>query len=169
MEKALINESNESRKNTMNWIRNHMDKLKNNDENDCADDIVNELSQDEDAICGTIGISKEMIEGRLYKMNKEELIKNLKYTEEKHKNDTVDTFGTNISKMCSDVLDVLSNCIEIPEDATNGDIVMAVFPDAVKSDCIESGIDKKYYLTITIGDYEIKVSRDWWLRPYKRR
>ena len=40
-----------------------MDKLKLNNESDCIDDIVNELIQDEDVVCGTIGISKEMIEG----------------------------------------------------------------------------------------------------------
>ena len=40
-------------------------------------------------------------------MTKEELTRNLKYTEEKHKNDKVNTFDTNIS----DVLKVLENCI----------------------------------------------------------
>ena len=36
-------------------------------------------------------------------MTKEELTRNLKYTEEKHRNDKVNTFDTNISMMCSDV------------------------------------------------------------------
>ena len=40
-------------------------------------------------------------------MAKEEIIRNLKYTMEKHKNDTVSTFGTNISVMCKDILDYL--------------------------------------------------------------
>lgn len=40
-------------------------------------------------------------------MTREELIRNLKYTMEKHKNDTVSTFGTNISVMCKDILDYL--------------------------------------------------------------
>lgn len=40
-------------------------------------------------------------------MTKEEIIRNLKYTMEKHKNDTVNTFGTNISVMCKDILDYL--------------------------------------------------------------
>lgn len=40
-------------------------------------------------------------------MTKEEIIRNLKYTMEKHKNDTVSTFGTNISVMCKDILDFL--------------------------------------------------------------
>lgn len=40
-------------------------------------------------------------------MTREELIRNLEYTMEKHKNDKIDTFGTNISWMCKDVLDYL--------------------------------------------------------------
>ena len=40
-------------------------------------------------------------------MTREEIIKNLKYTMEKHKNDNVPTFGTNISLMCKDILDYL--------------------------------------------------------------
>lgn len=40
-------------------------------------------------------------------MTKEEIIRNLKYTMEKHKNDTVSTFDTNISVMCKDILDYL--------------------------------------------------------------
>lgn len=40
-------------------------------------------------------------------MTREEIIKNLKYTMEKHKNDNVSTFETNISVMCEDILDYL--------------------------------------------------------------
>ena len=40
-------------------------------------------------------------------MTREELIRNLKYTMEKHKNITSLTFGTNISVMCKDILDYL--------------------------------------------------------------
>lgn len=40
-------------------------------------------------------------------MTREELIRNLKYTMEKHKNDNVKTFDTNISVMCKDILDYL--------------------------------------------------------------
>ena len=58
-------------------------------------------------------------------MTKEEFIRNLKYTEEKHRNDKVNTFDTNIS----DVLKVLENCIEIPNGATNGDMIKAMFPN----------------------------------------
>ena len=40
-------------------------------------------------------------------MTREELIRNLEYTMEKHKNDNVNTFDTNISVMCKDILDYL--------------------------------------------------------------
>ena len=40
-------------------------------------------------------------------MTKEELIRNLKYTMKKHKNDKLDTFGTDITQLCKDVLSVL--------------------------------------------------------------
>lgn len=40
-------------------------------------------------------------------MTREEIIRNLKYTMEKHKNDTVSTFDTNILVMCKDILDYL--------------------------------------------------------------
>ena len=40
-------------------------------------------------------------------MTRDEIIRNLEYTMEKHKNDTVDTFETNISIMCKDILDYL--------------------------------------------------------------
>lgn len=40
-------------------------------------------------------------------MTREEIIRNLEYTMEKHRNDTVNTFETNISAMCKDILDYL--------------------------------------------------------------
>ena len=40
-------------------------------------------------------------------MTIEEIIRNLEYTMKKHKDDTVNTFGTNISAMCKDILDYL--------------------------------------------------------------
>lgn len=42
-------------------------------------------------------------------MDREQIIQNLKYEIEKHKNDKVDTFATNISMMCKDILDYLEN------------------------------------------------------------
>ena len=40
-------------------------------------------------------------------MTREEIIRNLKYKMEKHKNDTVNTFDTNVLVICKDILEYL--------------------------------------------------------------
>ena len=91
-------------------------------------------------------------------MTKEELIRNLKYTEEKHRNDIVNTFDTNIS----DVLKVLENCIEIPNGATNGDMIKTMFPN-IEIEGI--GGEIKCIATKNGTSY---FALDWWNAPYKR-
>ena len=60
-------------------------------------------------------------------MTREEIIRNLKYTMEKHKNDTVATFGTNISVMCKDILDYLEQ--EPCEDAISREGTLKLVDD----------------------------------------
>lgn len=87
-------------------------------------------------------------------MTKEELIRNLKYTEE----NKVNTFDTNIS----DVLKVLENCIEIPNGATNGDMIKTMFPNIEiegiggEIKCIAAQNGTSYF------------ALDWWNAPYKK-
>ena len=95
-------------------------------------------------------------------MTKEELTRNLKYTEEKHRNDKVNTFDTNISMMCSDVLKVLENCIEIPNGATNGDMIKTMFPN-IEIEGI--GGEIKCIATRNGTSY---FALDWWNAPYKK-
>ena len=95
-------------------------------------------------------------------MTKEELIRNLKYTEEKHRNDKVNTFDTNISMMCSDVLKVLENCIEIPNGTTNGDMIKTIFPN-IEIEGI--GGEIKCIATKNGTSY---FALDWWNAPYKK-
>ena len=82
-------------------------------------------------------------------MTKEELTRNLKYTEE--------NFDTNIS----DVLKVLENCIEIPNGATNGDMIKTIFPyieiEGIGGEikCIAAKNGTSYF------------ALDWWNAPYK--
>ena len=91
-------------------------------------------------------------------MTKEELTRNLKYTEEKHRNDKVNTFDTDIS----DVLKVLENCIEIPNGATNGDVIKTIFPN------IEiEGIGGEIKCIATKGGTSY-FALDWWNAPYKK-
>lgn len=86
-------------------------------------------------------------------MTKKEIIRNLKYTMEKHKNDRVDTFGTNISLMCKDILDYLEKepCgkdINVPaEDAISRQMAI----DAL-GECPMVWMD---------SDAEITAERDW--------
>ena len=95
-------------------------------------------------------------------MTKEELIRNLKYTEEKHRNDKVNTFDTNISMMCSDVLKVLENCIEIPNGATNGDMIKTMFPN-IEIEGIGGEIK-----CIAVKNGTSYFALDWWNAPYKK-
>ena len=87
-------------------------------------------------------------------MTKEELTRNLKYTEEKHRND----FDTNIS----DVLKVLENRIEIPNGATNGDMIKTMFPN-IEIEGI--GGEIKCIATKNGTSY---FALDWWNAPYKK-
>jgi hypothetical protein len=60
-------------------------------------------------------------------------------------------------------------CMEITDNPTNGDMIMAMFPEAIKSNFVYSDEDMKDYVTIYLDDYvEMRVSYDWWNAPYKR-
>ena len=74
-------------------------------------------------------------------MTRDELIRNLKYTMKKHENDVVDTFGTNISLMCKDVLDYLEQ--EPSEDCISRDAVLDIiqFEDKWLFDCKSNNAD----------------------------
>ena len=58
--------------------------------------------------------------------------------------------------------------IPIPDNATNGDVIQAVFPDIEISD--GKGLSK-VYTGIPYGELigaNIDCMRDWWNKPYKR-
>lgn len=56
---------------------------------------------------------------------------------------------------------------ELQDDCTNGDILMAIFPNAIKSNYIESSMNFEDYVEVYLGDYLMRVSYDWWNTPYK--
>jgi hypothetical protein len=92
-----------------------------------------------------------------------------------HENELVSFAHIRTTDLCNDTADLLEkletesdNAIPIPEGATNGDVIKAMFPDALKSNYIESGLDMKDYVTIYIGDYEMRVAYDWWYTPYTK-
>lgn len=58
------------------------------------------------------------------------------------------------------------NAIIIPENATNGDMIKAMFPyikihEHEKTDICDA------YIQIDIWDFSIYVSKEWWNAPYK--
>lgn len=86
-------------------------------------------------------------------MTKKEIIRNLKYTMEKHKNDRVDTFGTNISLMCKDILDYL-------EQEPCGEDINVPATDAISR---QAAIDSlgECPMNWTDSDGEVTAERDW--------
>ena len=52
------------------------------------------------------------------------------------------------------LIDLIKNSIPLPDNATNGEMLKAIFPDG-----IPSGEDS--------DDYFIKTDTDWWNAPYK--
>jgi len=103
-------------------------------------------------------------------MNKEELTRGLQDTVKKLENGEVYFYDLDISMMCVDVLRVLKNSFEIPEGATNGDMIKIMFPDA-EIQPIMGYFDKdellgyRAYLGGRSQDYLL----DWWNAPYKKK
>lgn len=63
---------------------------------------------------------------------------------------------------------IKGNYTPIPDNATNGDMIKAMFPYAIKSNYIESGLDMADYVEIYLGDYLMRVSYDWWDALYRK-
>lgn len=85
-------------------------------------------------------------------MTREEIIRNLKYTMKKHKNDIVSTFGTNISVMCKDILEYLE------QEPKTGHWLYIDERKAKCSQCryvqITGGADKTGHCNIHYGVYK---------------
>lgn len=68
------------------------------------------------------------------------------------------------NKLKNGYYDVLA---KLPDNCTNWDMIKAMFPDAIKSNYVESDLVMQDYVTIYLGDYEMRVSYDWCNAPYK--
>lgn len=66
-----------------------------------------------------------------------------------------------------EMVTIVANGTPLLEGATNGDIIKTMFPYAIKSNYIESSCGIGDYVTIYLGDYEMRVSYDWWNTSYK--
>lgn len=101
-------------------------------------------------------------------MDKERLERNLKYTQKKHEHDKLDTFDTDISMLCFDTLNVLDNCIEIPNGATNGDALKAIFPN-IQFDNELNGIMYGYMSNDTDRKTPmLGMNLEWLNTPYRK-
>ena len=101
-------------------------------------------------------------------MTKQELEAALKHTREKHKDDIVSTGDTCISLLCEDTLRVLNRCIEIPDDATWGQVILLVFPDTHVYEIRGTfDPDKVLGYRMWIGNRFHDFDLDWWFSPYK--
>ena len=56
-------------------------------------------------------------------------------------------------------------CVEIADNLTNGDVIKAMFPNALRSDYIENDMVIVYLQDK--NESEMVVSEDWWFAPYK--
>ena len=54
----------------------------------------------------------------------------------------------------------------IPDGATNGEVFKFIFPCAIESDYIEHDLNMQICIVVYLGDYEMRVSYDWWHAPY---
>ena len=50
---------------------------------------------------------------------------------------------------------------------TNGEMILATFPGAFKSSTIDSDAEMGDYITVYIGEYEMRFPYDWWYLPYR--
>ena len=55
------------------------------------------------------------------------------------------------------------NIIEIPDNAANGDMIKALFPNLI----ICKGYENIHAVVIIIGDTMMSFREDWWNAPYK--
>ena len=63
--------------------------------------------------------------------------------------------------LCADMRDALVSGTPIPDNATNGDVIKAIFPN---SDIEEH----RTYMKIVEGDYLLPCAYLWWNAPYQK-
>ena len=101
-------------------------------------------------------------------MTKEELIEDLESLKEWHKNDMLtDADDTDVFLLCTTVLSVIKNCIDIPENATNGDMIKKMFPDTVFYEVYDCVSGKLFGYRAAIAGRVQEYSIRWWNTPYE--
>lgn len=101
-------------------------------------------------------------------MTKEELMEDLENLKEWYKDDMLtDADDTSISLLCSTVLSVIENCIEIPENATNGDMIKRMFPDVVVREVRDRFDGNLLGYRTSLGGRSRDFWPEWWNAPYE--
>lgn len=103
----------------------------------------------------------------------------LKQCAKEHESELVSFAHIRTTDLCNDTANLLEtleiesdNAIIIPEGATNGDMIKAMFPSArVSQIFLISNDDEVYYVTVEKVDgitNEMRVMKSWWNAPYKK-
>ena len=59
------------------------------------------------------------------------------------------------------------NCIEIPNGATNGDMIEAMFPNCEQKEHMHNGYFEMYFDGDLGNASYMRVSKDWWRAKYR--
>lgn len=60
------------------------------------------------------------------------------------------------------------DAIEIPKNATNGDMIEKMFPNCEQKEHMNNGYFEMYFDNDLKNASYMRVSKDWWNAPYKR-
>lgn len=62
----------------------------------------------------------------------------------------------------------IHNAIIVPNNATNGDVIKAMFPDCEQKEHIDNGYFEMYFNNDIRDASYMRVSKEFWNAPYKR-
>ena len=70
--------------------------------------------------------------------------------------------------LCADMRNVLKNGIVLPDNATNGDVIKALFPRDVKVITQHDDTFGRRFIDLRVGQLDCELDNEWWNSPYKR-
>ena len=66
------------------------------------------------------------------------------------------------------VNDALHNGTPIPDNATNGDVIKAMFPKDVKVITQHDDIFGRRFIDLRVGQLDCELDDEWWNAPYQK-
>ena len=85
-----------------------------------------------------------------------------------YKKFTSRTYDKGESLYKQEVTEQAVDAIEIPEDATNGDMIKAMFPNCEQKEHMNNGYFEMYFDNDLRNASYMRVSKNWWNAPYKK-